>query len=72
MCCSDLKLSSQGWLSVGLICSSGLILVVWSHDSLVWEFGGFGLRSDLMDCCGGLVLWSSRDVFLRQMVWLNS
>ena len=58
VCYADLKLSSQGYLSVELICSSGLvwrwqsdlILVVWSNDVLVWGFGGFGLRSDLMDC----------------------
>ena len=55
MYCADLKMSSPGWLPVGLICSSGLvgrwqsdlILVVWSHDALVWEFGGFGLGSVL-------------------------
>ena len=66
MCCADLKLSSQGWLSVGLI------LVVWSHDGLVWKFGGFGLGSDLMDCSGGLISWSNLDVFPRQMVWSKS
>ena len=65
VCCADLKLSSQGWLSVELIYSSGLILVVWSHDGQVWEFGGFGLGSDLMDCSGGLISWSNPDVFLR-------
>ena len=51
--------------------SDWLILVVWSDDGLVWEFGGFGLGSDLMDCCGDLVLWSNLDVFLRQIVWSN-
>ena len=52
--------------------SDGLILVVWSDDGLVWEFGGFGLGSDLMDCSGGLISWSNLDVFLSQIVWLNS
>ena len=52
--------------------SDGLILVIWSDDGLVWEFGGFGLGSDLMDCSGGLISWSNLDVFLSQIVWLNS
>ena len=72
LCCADLRLSSQGWLSVRLIYSGGVILVVWSHDGLVWKFGGFGLGSDLMDCSGGLISWSNLDVFLSQIVWLNS
>lgn len=52
LCCADLKLSSQGSLSVGMILSGGLVWW-WRSDLMVWWLSG--LR---MVWCGTRIWWS--------------
>ena len=57
LCCADLKLSSQGWWSVGMIWSGGLVWW-WRSDLIVWWLSGLRMAwsgADLVDWCGGLV-----------------
>ena len=57
-----------GWSALVALCDGGSqIWFWWSGHTMVW----FGSSADLvwgrirMDCCGGLVLWSNLNVFLR-------
>ena len=77
VCCADLKWSSQWWQSVGwadlicwsdvavVVCSDGLILVVWSDDGLVWELVHGLICGRIWDSSDCLVLWSD----LGQILW---
>ena len=75
VCCADLKPSSQGWLSVGMIWSGTDLTRWWRSDLMVW----FGCRVLRMVWCGTGIWWSdlgrissSLEVCLRKMVWSES